>query len=101
VLGALALACVLSLVTFGTAIYAIRAKDPRKGLRAGWVATVIATVAIALSFPIWSVALSGKDTHGEKLTADGAGPIYGIVAVESFFFVMALTGLLRQRARAI
>jgi hypothetical protein len=90
----------LSLGTIAAAVYALAAKDPRRGFKLGLAAVAGATLAIVLSSPFWVVVLRGRDTHGERLVYPESWPLAALVVFEGAVLVAAVGGSARQHRRA-
>jgi hypothetical protein len=85
--------------TAGLVLYGLFASDPRRGRIASITGLVLSLSAALLSTPFWMVALSGRDTHGERLDYGESWPIVAVVLVEALAIGASAFAVIRRARR--
>lgn len=99
-LGAMA-GFVCAVIAIALALYGFRTSKPRRGFIASMSALVLSLLSVLLSVPIWSVLLSGRDTHGEPLNYSEMGPAVFLIAIETLAALTAIFCVARRRSRRV
>ena len=92
---------VCAVIAIALALYGFRTSKPRRGFIASMSALVLSLLSVLLSVPIWSVLLSGRDTHGEPLRYSEMGPAVFLIVVETLAVLTAILCVARQRSRRV
>ena len=89
---------VFAVIAIALAFYGFRTSKPRRGFIASMSALVLSLLSVLLSVPIWSVLLSGRDTHGEPLHYSEMGPAVFLIVVEALAVSTAILCVARRRS---
>ena len=92
---------VLAVIAIALSLYGFRTGRPRRGRIAGMSALVLSLLSVILSFPIWRVVLSGRDTHGKPLDYSEMGPAMFLIAFEVIAVLIALLCVARRRSHRV
>ena len=92
---------VFAVIALVLVIYGFSTSNPRRGFIAGMSALVPSLLSVLLSIPIWSVLLSGRNTHEKPLSYGEMRPAVFLAIVESLAVLTAIPCVVRRRSRRI
>ena len=92
-------ALVFSGGTIAAVIYALVAKNAKRGLGFGIAAIVVTLVSMLLSLPFWILFIRGSGSHGAPVTLSDDWPFAVPIVLEVLSLAGAIAGTVRQATR--